>query len=288
MKRIATKENSIAKRICINIPFILIVLACIIGLSGGALLLFYSIVCAVAFKSAMISLVVAGGAFISFAMGLGFILLYKKYQKFYDNQMGWIYPKKENNVVTKTENTKKSFKDYLTLSNIALLILAIGAVFTMISAALGCTDRTKWVDAVSSFRQYNGYYEDIEHPVVSYPIESGEHPINKIEIELIDKVAVVLYNKDDDKRGMIVIEGYTKYLNQLVVSRSQDGTIIISENPSPKRNETLDKLLFFVFNDFSVERQVLIYIPDSYKDEIVIICDEDMIIYPDIEESSSN
>lgn len=284
MKRIATKKNSVPKRILINIPFIFIVAAIIACLGGGALLFFYSVVCAVAFCSAMIYLIVAGASAILLSAGLGFIVLYRKYYSFYNKKMGWIIQKKSNDdAVTKTE--RKSFKDYLTLPNFSLAILAIGAVFTIISAVLGCTDRSKWVDAISSFREYNGYYSDIQNPQIQYPISASDNDIAKIEIDLIDKIAVVVYTDDAEKQGFIIINAYTKFENHLVTARSKDGVVTITENPSPKRNETLDRLLFFVFDDFSVEKQVLVYVPQAYKDDITV--EGEKIIYPEEDKNDS-
>lgn len=284
MKRIATQKNSVPKRILINIPFVLIVAAIIACFGGGALMLFYSVVCAIAFKSAMIYLIVAGASAILLSAGLGFIVLYKKYYSFYNKKMGWIIQGKDD-AQTVTETTQKSFKDYLTLPNFSLAILAIGAIFTIISAVLGCTDRSQWVASISSFREYNGYYSDIQNPQIQYPINAGDKDIDKIKIDLIDKIAVVLYTDDAEKQGFVIVNAYTKFENHLVTARSKDGVVTITENPSPKRNETLDRLLFFVFDDFSVEKQVLIYIPKAYKDDITI--EGENVIYPEDDDNGA-
>lgn len=276
MKRIATQENSIQKRILINIPFVLIIALSTALFGGGLIALFYAIVCGIAFESSMVCLILLGAGFIMISAGLGCILLYKKYEGFYNKKMGWIFPDKKENP-KKNPTDPKQFKDYITLPNISIVVLAIGALLTLISALLGCTERAKWVDAISTFRQYNGYYEDINPVKLNYPLgENGN--ITKVEIELIDKIPVIIYTKDEDKQDDISIDAYTKFVNQLVIKNS-NGVLSIEENPSPKRNETLDKLLFFVFDDFSVERQVLISIPESQKDNIEIVGEN--IIYPD-------
>lgn len=286
MKRIATQENSIQKRILINIPFVLIVALIIACLSGGALLLFYSIVSIFAFNSAMICLIMMGASLILISAGLGFIVLYKKYYAFYNKKMGWILQEaKPQEEKTSTQNQKKSFKDYITLPNVCFAILAVGALFTILSAVFGSTDRDKWVQEISSFREYNGYYQDVKTIRTQYPINANGTTLNKIELDLIDKIGVVIYTDDKDKQGFVIVEGYTKYQNHLVLSK-YDQSLAIKENPSPKRNETLDKLLFFVFDDFSVEKQVLIYIPADYKDNIVI--EGENVIYPDIEEETKH
>lgn len=283
MKRIATQENSIPKRILINIPFVLIVALSIALFGGGLLSLFYAIVCGVAFQSSMVCLVLLGAGFIMISAGLGCILLYKKYEGFYNKKMGWIFPDKKEEI-KKKPNDPKEFKDYITLPNISIVVLAIGALLTLVSALLGCTDRAKWVDAISTFRQYNGYYEDINPVLLDYP-STESNSIEKIEIQLIDKVAVVIYTDDENRQDKISINAYTKFVDQLVIKNS-NGALNIAENPSPKRNETLDKLLFFVFDDFSVERQVLIYIPKSQKEYIEIVGED--IIYPEPDDEKSN
>ncbi len=282
MKRIATQENSIPKRILINIPFILIVAVAIALFGGGLIALFYAIVCGIAFQSSMVCLILLGAGFILISTGFGCIILYKKYESFYNKKMGWIFPGKKEKQ-QKSPADAKTFKDYITLPNISIVVLAIGALFTIISAVLGCTDRAKWVDAISTFRQYNGYYEDIHHEPLNYT-STADRKIEKIEIQLIDKIAVVIYSDDENKQEQISIDAYTKFVNQLVV-KNANGTLTIVENPSPKRNETLDKLLFFVFDDFSVERQVLIIVPESQKDTIEIVGEN--IIYPEPDEGDS-
>lgn len=185
--------------------------------------------------------------------------------------MGWEYPdapKKEDKSVV---DGKKTFKDYVTLPNVALVVLALGALFTIISAALGCINRDKWVDDTKTFMESNGYYSNVEHRTHKDTIlETGTSDrINRIEINFIEKQAVIIYTTDTDKLGSVNYDYYVKFSNQLSFTRSKDGTVTITESAPPVIEETaLKKLFFFIFKDFDVEKQVLIYLPEDTKKDM--------------------
>lgn len=271
MKRIATQKNGFWKRVAINVPFVLMVALMIALFGGGLLLIFYSIASLFAFKSSMIFLILAGAGLIAIGAGLGLIVAYKKYFEFYNKKMGWEYPdapKKEDKSVV---DGKKTFKDYVTLPNVALVVLALGALFTIISAALGCINRDKWVDDTKTFMESNGYYSNVEHRTHKDTIlETGTSDrINRIEINFIEKQAVIIYTTDTDKLGSVYYDYYVKFSNQLSFTRSKDGTVTITESAPPLIEETaLKKLFFFIFKDFNVEKQVLIYLPEDTKEDM--------------------
>lgn len=281
MKRIATQKNGFWKRVVINIPFILMIALMIALFGGGLLLLFYAIASCFAFKSAMVFLVLAGAGLIAIGIGVGFIDIYKKYYAFYNKKMGWEFPdvpqKEEKTVVS---DGKKSFKDYLTVSNIAIAVLAVGAVCTIVSAALGCINREKWVEATSTFMNESGFFTEVEHRQTKDSVNEieGSDKLNTIVVDFTDKQAVIVYTTDLDKIGFATYDYYIKFENQVIKTRSSDGVVTLTESPSPKRDDTaIKRLFFFMFKDFDVEKQVIVFLPDDAREgmpnEIKIVGD---------------
>lgn len=282
MHKITADKNSFGKKLLMNIPFILLIALMIAGFGGGLLLLFYSIVSLVAFKSAMIFLIVAGAAAILCGIGLGLILAYKKYYAFYTKKMGWEIVEKNNNTAkiktSDSSNEKPLIKRLLTIPNIALALLALGSIFAIISAALGCINRDNWVAAIGDYRISKGYYADIKDEPLEYLINdtsNGKQPIDKVIVDLTNnefrnKQIVVVYTKEKSFTPKIKISGLKKFDSDYKVFPSKDGTITITIGEAPKRDSALDKLLFFVFNDYNIERQIIITIPEDYKDKIKV------------------
>lgn len=281
MKRIATQKNGFWKRVVINIPFILMIALMIALFGGGLLLLFYAIASCFAFKSAMVFLVLAGAGLIAIGIGIGFIDIYKKYYAFYNKKMGWEFPdapqKEEKTVVS---DGKKSFKDYLTVSNIAIGIMALGAVFTIVSAALGCINREEWVKATETFMNDSDYYTQAEPRYVQQTVNEieGSDKLTSIVLDLTDKTAVIVYTTDSNKLGFASFQYYEKYKNQIELSRLKDGTVTLYETPAPRKDDTaIKRLFFFMFKDFDVEKQVIVFLPDDAREgmpnEIKIVGD---------------
>ncbi len=285
MKRIPTKENGFFKRLVINIPFVLIVALIVACFFAAATLVFYGIVCTVAFKSAMICLILLGAAFILAAAGLGLILGFKAYYKFYDRVMGWQYVdtahKEEETPTSSVVSDKKPISSYFTLSNISLAILAVGAVLTIISAALGSINRENWVKAIGPYREAHGYYEDVHRLLPEYQIENiATHKctLTTINIDFNGKQAVIIYTTEQERLGKVSVVAYTAFEGQLSFSISKDlTTLSLVESPPPdRRKTTLDKLLFFaddILKTIPSENQVLIYVPENFKDDIKIVGD---------------
>lgn len=270
MKRIATQKNGFWKRVGINIPFVLMIAAMVALFSGCILMWFYAIASLFAFKSSMIFLILAGAGTLCLGLGLALIPAYKKYYDFYNKKMGWEFPDKpKKEEKTTVDDGKKSFKDYFTLSNISLAIIALGAVFTIISAALGCINRDTWVDATSSFMKESGFYNQVEHRQMKDSVQAqnaGDKNISTINIDFKDKQAIIIYTSDSDKKGFIVYDYYVKYDDQISRARSKDGVITLYEKPAPKLDDTtIKKIFFFMFKDFDVEKQVLIYLPEDAR-----------------------
>ncbi len=293
MKHINTEKNSFVKRFLINVPFVLMAVLMAALFGGSALLIFYSIVTAVAFNSAMIYLIVAGAAAILLGAGLGLIILFKKYYAFYNKKMGWNSENKDKNKETKqktvTYEDKSAvtfIKKHLTLSNVSIAILALGSVFAIISAALGSIDRANWVNEVGGYRQNKGYYADVRYEIVSSFSTSDDlfidingntsilKAVDTINIVLPEdgsrnKEIVVVYTKDPARENVISIEGYRKFDGDFNCSR-KGNVATVDIGTAPPIGDTLDKLLFFVFNDYHVEKQILIYVPDYYRDKLEI------------------
>ncbi len=260
MKRIATQKNGFWKRVGINIPFILMIALMIALFGGGLLFWFYAFASIFAFKSAMIFLIIFGAGTIAIGIGIGFIELYKKYYDFYNKKMGWEFPdapKKEEKTVV--NDGKKSFKDFITVSNIAIVMLALGAVLTVISAGLGCINRDVWVEETSSFMRSYGYFDSVEHRQLNQNHATNDK-ISTINFDLIEKNVAIVYSSDTSQNGKATFDYYIKFENQLTITRN-NGIITIKENPAPEVNSTLKNLFFFIFEDFDVEKQIVLTLP---------------------------
>ena len=272
MKRIATQKNGFWKRVALNVPFVLMIAFMLALFGGGLLLLVYAIASYFAFQSSMILLILAGAGILAIGAGLWLIVAFKKYYSFYDKKMGWEYPDAPETQEKSVVDGKKTFKDYVTLPNVALCVLALGALLTIVSAGLGCVNRDKWVADTKAFMESNGYYSNVEHRQHRdslLPTSSSEQKINKIEIDFIEKQAVVIYTSDADKLGYASYDYYVKFDGQLSFSRTADGTVKIKESAPPVYEETaLKKMFFFIFKDFDVEKQVLIYLPEDAREDM--------------------
>lgn len=269
--KIDPSQHGFWERFFINIPFVIIVALTVAFFGCGALLMFYSFVSVAAFKSAMIFLIVFGGSI--FATGAGLVLIYafRKFHVYYEKKMD-IFQATE---LKTTSETKKSFAEYLTLSNISYTFMIIGCVLCLISALLGCTNRDKWLEATSSYIDENGYYADVktfEIEYYVYDVTTFDFEVKNINIDFSDKKAVIIYTYDDDKQGRICVSTYVHYPNQVSASLSSDHkTFSITDNPAPEiSNTVLNKLLFFVFDDNYFENQVKIYVPADFRNEVLI------------------
>lgn len=285
MKRMATQKNGFWKRLLINIPFVILIALMIALFGGGLLLAFYSIVSVIAFNSAMIYLIVAGASAILIGLGLILIPVYKKYYAFYNKKMGWKFaeenPKPEKTVTYDKTPAREMVKKYLTVSNVAIGILALGSIFTIISAGLGCIDRENWVRDIGGYREKRGYYTDVRNEPVKFNINGGfadEKVINNIIIEQADesgrnKEIVLVYTNLPTRQGFVEISGYKKFEGDFSASRKTNGvndTVTVHVGDAPELNAPLDKLLFFIFDDYVAEKQIIIYIPYAERNNITV------------------
>lgn len=279
MKRISTRKNSFVKRLLINIPFVLIVALIAACFLSGAILVFYCFVTAVAFHSAMVSLILVGAGLLLVGAGLGLIVAFKRYYAFYDKQMGWQYPDRAVPAEKSAVDGKKPLKAYFSLSNFALLFLAIGAVLTVISAALGCISRDKWIAVIGPYREQHGYFQDVRHMQLKFAVEdssSHEYTLREINVDLLSKEAVIIFTDDPQYLGYLTLDAYVSYEGQLSCACDSQpiSYFTISEKPAPSARETaLDKLLFFaddILKSVPSEKQIIIYLPSELEDNIVV------------------
>lgn len=278
MKNDQTKQNNLLN-IALIIPFVLIFALMISLFACGLILIFYAFASIVAFNSAMICLILIGAGLLAIGAGLALILAYKKYLSFYKKKLGKLdsNPKQEKTVA----HEHKSFKDYLTLSNIALTIVAIGAVFTLISACLGSIKRENWQSETASFRTQNGYYDSTQYRPLKHSLvkDNNTDAVDHIEIDLQNKEAVIVYTTDLSQVGYVDIDYYEKFQNQVVVSRNKRGKITITENTLQGYKESaIKKIFFFMFDDSRQTKQIIITLPSSQKDKIQITAGEDTTI----------
>lgn len=247
---------------------------------GGLLLLFYAIASCFAFKSAMVFLVLAGAGLIAIGIGVGFIDIYKNTTLSTTKNGLGISRRTAKRRKNRRFGRQKSFKDYLTISNIAIAVLAVGAVCTIVSAALGCINREKWVEATSTFMNESGFFTEVEHRQTKDSVNEieGSDKLNTIVVDFTDKQAVIVYTTDLDKIGFATYDYYIKFENQVIKTRSSNGVVTLTESPSPKRDDTsIKRLFFFMFKDFDVEKQVIVFLPDDAREgmpnEIKIVGD---------------
>ena len=242
------------------LPFFLLMGLAVALFLGGLLFLMYSIILVVAFKVPMVFLLVFAASGICTGLGLlslhGFFTYGKHCKKL---KCGTLEK------VQKSPQSEKTFKDYITLQNVALVVLLIAAIFAIASAALGAINREKWVQAKSPYMAQLGYYADVEYRDYKYTASD----VNQINVDLKDKNAVVIYTDDAQKQGFVIVNGYEKYIGKIEIVRS-GSTLTISEGEKPSLDGALEKLLFFIFDENKIEKQIKIYVPSDLKDAITI------------------
>lgn len=247
---------------------ILLIFIAVCFFSIGTILLIYSIVSAIAFKSAMVYLILAGSCALSIGIGLFCVEGFLKYHK--NSQTKCKTTDAKSQQVTSTCPQNKPVTHYFTISNVSFCILAIGTIFSIVSALLGVTDSDKWLSARKNYMQSNGYYVTASPFELTSSIEGTQNTasINSIEINLIDKIAFVKYEENDS--NFIRISGYMSYERQVTAPTGTDGVLRVTQGTKPQLDGALEKMLFFLFEDNKVEEQILICIPSSYKDTLTI------------------
>ena len=225
---------------------------------GFILFFIYGIASAIAFKP-LVPIVIFGVSIICLGISLAC------FGYFYDKKI-----KKEKPVEAKTKTEKVStwsvIKDFIKFTNIALILVIIGAVLMFTSIGYGSIKKPMWKDAVANFKEENGYYGDSNnyHHFEEYDVNE----ISKIKLELTNKNAVVIYSNTLPR---IKLDYYELYKDQVQKDMTQEiGTMVLLEKESPRKHESLDNLFWFIFKDNKFEAQIRIYIPEAYKDVIKI------------------
>jgi len=266
MKKIASEKSQKFLESLLPLPLFLTMGFSVLFLLGGLLFFIYTIVLTVALKSAMAFLLAFAITMISIGFGLLLLHGFFVYKKYYADKKSGIVPQKPQK-----SKDDKTFKDFLTLQNVSLVILLLGAVFAIISALLGALNRDKWVNAISPYMEKNGYYSDVEYREYRY-ISTEADGVNGIIVDLDGKQAVVIYTEDAQRQGFIIVGGYDKYENQIQISKNAR-ILTITEGENPRLDGALEKMLFFMFDENEIEKQVKIYIPLSMKDIVKITGD---------------
>ncbi len=256
-KNLTFKEKTIlALRV---IPFVFISLGAIAFLGGGALAFIYSIATYVAFKSAMVFVILFGCAFLFVGIGLLFVETFKNYKKHFDHKLkDEIIEEQHKTVITK----KKAF---VTFQNICFGIMIVGAIFVIVSAGLGVTSVDNWKNATASFYSQNGYYPETKSYEIAYDSTNPDRSIENIVLDLKTKNVVIIYTED----YLLTVKGYETYPSQIAVAYG-GGTVRIWENPAPSADSALKRMLGFMFDENEAEAQIRVYIPYDIKDRVTI------------------
>ncbi len=249
--------KDIWRRVLLHVPFVLLVALTLALVLGGLLLVVYAIVLITATSSGMMFTVLFGAGTLAVGLGLLSIEGFIKYLAYYNEREKFIARP------AKTEIKKKPFS----FANICLYVTLVGSVFVIVSAALGSIDPAKWVSERSGYMAENGYFDETKVFDVSYDT-TNEYPIQKIVIDLDQKNVAVFYT---DEQIFINVKGYQKFNGAIQTSIDKnDGVIRITDGDSPKADNALNDMLFFLFNDNKAEAQIRLYIPKRLKDSIAI------------------
>lgn len=225
---------------------------------GFILFFIYGIASAIAFKP-LVPIVIFGVSIICAGISLAC------FGYFYDKKI-----KKEKPVETTTKTEKVTtwsvVKDFIKFTNVALILVILGAVLMFTSIAYGSLKKPSWRIAADDFKAANGYYTSKETTTWENYIACTD--IKVIEIDLTQKNAVVIYGGNDT---WVAFKGYSSFEDQIKINNGQDvGTRILVDKDSPRKHVALDNMFWFIFEDNKYEAQIRIYIPDAYKDTIQI------------------
>lgn len=223
---------------------------------GFILFFIYGIASAIAFKP-LVPIVIFGVSIICLGISLAC------FGYFYDKKI-----KKEKPVETKTKTEKVStwsvIKDFIIFTNIALILVIIGAVLMFTSIGYGSLKKTSWRIAADDFKAANGYYTSQETTTYENYVPCTD--ISTINIDLSQKTAVVIYGGNNT---WVSFKGYSSFDGQIEL-KTVSGKLCLTDNASPRKHEALDNMFWFIFEDNKYKAQIRIYIPEAYKDVIKI------------------
>ena len=253
-----TKEQFLHGLSYVPFPILILVIASCFAL--GILAIVYASVSYMAFESAMIFLIIFGCAILSAGIGLLLIDCFNKYAKKLSNKED---ETKENTEPATTTIVEKK-KSKLNFQTVCLGVIAIGAVFVLISAGLGSISPDNWRTEIGEYCNSKGYNAQAQRYEVSY-----YNPVDKITIDLHSKNVVVLYTNDD----CVTIRGYETFPGQMTTTYG-NGMLKITDNSAPSiEDDNVAKMMFFLFEENEAESQIRVIIPISQKENIEIIGD---------------
>jgi len=236
-----------------------ILITCFIA--GFLLLAIYSIILTIATSSAMIFFIVFGAAVFSLALAFNLFFSIQAVRKIADKAPLFQAQAPKNAIQNSQniKNTKNKFDEIVQI--VAFITIIVAVVSIVISAALGSTSSKNWTNELASYRESNGYYSSNQKLDLCFAASQ-----NSISINLDTKFAVVIY---DENATEIKIDFYNQFSGQLQISQTS-GSLLITENPSPKLDSAIEKMLFFVFTPTKNTQQIKIYIPAILQNSIVI------------------
>ena len=243
------------------VPFPLLIILMIGLFAFGIFATVYASVGYVALESAMIFLIMFGVAVLSIGVGLLLIDVYLKYAKRFAKPIDETPAPAKTTVATEKKMS-------ITYQNICLIVMAVGAVFILISAGLGAISPDDWRNEIGEYRVSHGYNAQSKTYDVKYDTTNPDKPINRVSLDLDGKNVVVIYTEDDD---FVSVKGYETFSGQLTINYV-GGTVKITENAKPTidTNDSVAKMLFFLLEENDVEAQIRLYIPVELKDTIEI------------------
>ncbi|NLZ25555.1 MAG: hypothetical protein GX891_03745 [Clostridiales bacterium] len=218
-------------------------------LAFAVICLIYIIPVTVATKSAMPFFFVLGLLLLSSFAGL--LLLIPFF-----NTLVKINPLLSNKLPANGNKTKKIYAFVMNIIGI------VGGSVVILSAFLGALSEKKWTAALTDFKAENGYFATAQKRQLAF--DAGK--VKTINLNIDSKnVAVIYYDNDD-----LIRFDYLSLYQDDVIMAHRDETLIITDTFSPKKYAPLENMLFFIFRPSVNEKQIKLYIPIEYKNEIEI------------------
>lgn len=247
---------------------------------GFFLFLSYTFALGIATKSIMITAISAAITFFTGAVATFFVLAFIKIQK-KKNEDAPIESSKNNDSIKITKNSKPTYASSKVVEIVSIVMLSIGIIATIASACLGSTKSANWQIAKENFLKDNGYFaSDPTHYDISYPITKDNNDSFNITLNLKAKNVHIRY----EDRDSIKISYKNLYKNQIELTptyieiknddneKTEKKLVIndleINETPSPKKNEPLENMLFFFFDESASSKTIIIRLPQSLKNNV--------------------
>lgn len=264
----------------LNIGGYISVIFFIIFTLGFLLFISYTFALGIATKSLMIATMSTAISFFTAGIASLFFLAFLKIQKL-KNTDNSITSENSSDSIKITKNNNANYTPNKIVEIVSIVMLSVGIVATLTSACLGSTKSTNWQIAKENFLKDNGYFAtDPTHYDISYPLNKDK--INSFNLTLNLKAKNIHIEYED--RDSIKISYKNLYKNQIVLTPNYIETenseteklekkliikeIKINETPSPKKNEPLENMLFFFFDESASSKTIIIRLPKYLKNNI--------------------